>query len=246
MVAELDSRQEQLVQSRKLAAIGTLTSGIAHELNNPLNNIAITAEAFMLNYPNMNAQEIKEMIEDIQAQTDRASQVVKNLLEFSRTERPDASLLDLREVIERTLTLIKNQTVLARVRIQTDIAAGMPAIRGKRQDLQQAFINILLNAIQAMPQGGDIKIRAGQGPDGFLRIDLADSGTGIKPEVMAHIFDPFYTTKESGQGTGLGLSIVYNIVRNHGGHIEVKSDVGRGSTFSIFLPIHAEKDGAGL
>ncbi len=242
MVAELDSRQEQLIQSRKLAAIGTLTSGIAHELNNPLNNISITAEAFMLNYPNMSADEIKEMIDDILVQTDRASQVVKNLLEFSRTARPDLSLLDLREVIERTLTLIKNQTKVARVRIETDIAPQMPAIRGKRQDLQQALVNILLNAIQAMPQGGDIKIRAGHGPQGFLRVDLSDSGTGIQPEDMAHIFDPFYTTKESGLGTGLGLSIVYNIIRTHGGHIEVKSEVGLGSTFSIFLPIHAEKD----
>ncbi|MDA8139541.1 MAG: ATP-binding protein [Desulfobacteraceae bacterium] len=242
MVAELDSRQEQLVQSRKLASIGTLTSGIAHELNNPLNNISITAEAFMLNYPNMSDKEIKEMIEDIMVQTDRASQVVKNLLEFSRTERPSFRLLQPREIIERTLSLVKNQLAMARVRIQTDFAPELPAVRGKGQDLQQAFVNLLLNAIQAMPQGGEIKIRAGRGPQGHLRIDLADSGTGIKPEDLAHIFDPFYTTKESGAGTGLGLSIVYNIIRTHGGYIEVNSEVGKGSTFSIFLPIHGEKD----
>lgn len=242
MVAELDSRQEQLVQSRKLAAIGTLTSGIAHELNNPLNNISITTESFMLNYPNMSTQEIKEMVDDILAQTERASQVVKNLLEFSRTERPGLRILDLREVIERTLKLIRNQMVVAHVRVETQLAPTLPPIRGKRQDLQQAFVNILLNAIQAMPGGGAINIRAGHGPNGYLQVDLSDTGTGIESEALEHIFDPFFTTKASGQGTGLGLSIVYNIIKTHGGYIEVNSELGKGTTFSIFLPINAGKE----
>lgn len=242
MVAELDSRQEQLVQSRKLASIGTFTSGIAHELNNPLNNISITAEALMSNYTDMPAEEMGEMIEDILTQTERASQVVKNLLEFSRTERPALRDLDIREVLERTLSLVRNQMIVAHIRIEKDVAPDLPAIRGKRQDLQQAFVNILLNATQAMPDGGTVTIRAGRGPRGYLQIDLSDTGTGIKSEALEHIFDPFYTTKASGQGTGLGLSLVYNIIRTHGGYIEVKSEVDKGTLFSIFLPISAGKE----
>jgi two-component system NtrC family sensor kinase len=241
MVAELDSRQEQLVQSRKLASIGTLTSGIAHELNNPLNNISITAESLMLNYPNMTSEEIGEMIDDILGQTERASLVVKNLLEFSRTERPGLRNLEISNVLERTLNLIKNQMVVAQIRIEKEIASDLPVVQGKRQDLQQAFVNILLNAIQAMPDGGLITIRAGLGPPGYLQIDISDTGIGIKPEALEHIFDPFYTTKQSEQGTGLGLSIVYNIIRTHGGYIQVKSKVDKGTTFSIFLPINTQK-----
>jgi two-component system NtrC family sensor kinase len=242
MVVELDSRQEQLVQSRKLASIGTFTSGIAHELNNPLNNISITAEALMLNYSDILSREISEMIDDIMTQADRASQVVKNLLEFSRTERAGLKDLDIRQVLERTVNLVKNQLVVANVRIDKQFPADPPTIRGKQQDLQQAFVNILLNAMQAMPDGGTITIRVGSGPQGYLQIDISDTGAGIKPEALEHIFDPFYTTKESGQGTGLGLSIVYSIVRTHGGYIEAKSEDGNGTTFSIFLPTHTGKE----
>jgi two-component system NtrC family sensor kinase len=241
MVEELGSRQEQLVQSRKLASIGTFTSGIAHELNNPLNNISITAETLMLNYHDMPEKEMDEMIGDILSQADRASQVVKNLLEFSRTERPYLIDLNIMEVIERTVKLIGNQLIVSHIRLEKDIAADLPSIQGRRQDLQQAFVNILLNAIHAMPGGGVIKIRAGRGPKGYIKIDLSDTGTGIKPEALEHIFDPFYTTKESGQGTGLGLSLVYNIIRTHGGYIEVKSELNKGTTFSIYLPENSGK-----
>lgn len=242
MVAELDSRQEQLIQSRKLASIGTFTSGIAHELNNPLNNISITAESLMLNYAERLPEESGELINDILAQADRASQVVKNLLEFSRTARPGLVDLDIRQVLGRTLDLVKNQLIVAQVRIEKDILPDLPHIRGKQQDLQQAIVNILLNAVQAMSHGGTIAIRAGNGPPGYLQIDLSDTGTGINPEALQHIFDPFYTTKASGQGTGLGLSIVYSIIKAHGGYIEARSELGKGTTFSIFLPVHTPKE----
>lgn len=242
MVAELDSRQEQLVQSRKLASIGTFTSGIAHELNNPLNNISITAESLKLNHADILSNEIGEMIDDIMIQADRASQVVKNLLEFSRTQRSGLKNLDILTVLDRTVNLVKNQLSVGNVRIEKRFPTDIPAVRGKQQDLQQAFVNILLNAMQAMPDGGTITIRVGSGPAGFLQIDMSDTGEGIKHEALEHIFDPFYTTKESGQGTGLGLSIVYSIVRTHGGYIEAKSEIGSGTTFSIFLPIHDGKE----
>jgi two-component system NtrC family sensor kinase len=239
MVAELDSRQEQLVQSRKLASIGVFTSGIAHELNNPLNNIAITAEALTLNYADVLAPEVNEMIDDIATQADRASQVVKNLLEFSRTKRAGLKDLAMHELLESTLKLVKNQLSVAQIQIEKDIAPDLPLIHGKQQDLQQAFVNIFLNAVQAMPEGGKITIRAGRDPRGYLQVDLSDTGTGIKPENLENIFDPFYTTKSAGSGTGLGLSIVYSIIRSHGGTIEARSEVGQGTTFSICLPVIA-------
>lgn len=242
MVEELGSRQEQLVQSRKLASIGTLTSGIAHELNNPLNNISITAEALMATYRDLSENDAEEMISDILSQADRAGQVVKNLLEFSRTERPYLRNLDIKDVIESTTKIIRNQLTVAQIQIRKNIAEDLPVIRGKRQDLQQAFVNILLNAIQAMSGGGTIHIRALCGPVGYIKIDLSDTGMGIKPEALEHIFDPFYTTKDSGQGTGLGLSLVYSIIRTHGGYIEVKSEEGKGTTFSIYLPVKEGKD----
>ena len=241
MVDELESRQEQLVQSRKLASIGTFTSGIAHELNNPLNNISITAEDLMLNYRDMPEREMDELIGDILAQAERASLVVKNLLEFSRTEQPSFRILDLREVIERTVRFIKNQLVLSHIRMEKDFADNLPPVRGKRQDLQQAFVNILSNAFHAMPGGGIIRIRVDRTPDGYARIDFSDTGTGIKTEDLEHIFDPFYTTKEPGEGTGLGLSLVYSIIRTHGGYIEVKSESGSGTTLSVYLPEHIDK-----
>ncbi len=241
MVAEIDSRQEQLVQSRKLASIGVFTSGIAHELNNPLNNISITAEALMLNYADELAPEINDMIDDIMTQADRASQVVKNLLEFARTKRVGLKDLRIEDVLEHTLKLVKNQLSVAQIQIEKEIAPDLPLIHAKQEDLQQAFVNIFLNAVHAMPEGGKIRIRAGRGPEGFLHVDLTDTGTGIKPEDLENIFDPFYTTKSAGSGTGLGLSIVYSIIRVHGGTIEARSEVGQGTTFSIYLPIITRK-----
>jgi signal transduction histidine kinase len=192
----------------------------------------------------MSEDQTNEMIDDILTQTDRASQVVKNLLEFSRTERTCLKDLDVREIIERTLKLIKNQLVVAHIQVEKQIAENLPAIRGKRQDIQQALVNILLNATQAMPGGGSVTITAGPGPKGYIRIDISDTGTGIGPEALEHIFDPFFTTKASSQGTGLGLSLVYSIIRAHGGYIEVSSKVKKGSTFSIFLPLIPEKEHA--
>lgn len=245
MAQELESRQEQLLQSRKLASIGTFTSGIAHELNNPLNNISLTAETLQIVCADMSNQEVDDLIQDILTQADRASQVVKNLLEFSRTEKPFLRTLTITEVINRTLKLIKNQIMITGIELEKEIPDKLPPIKGKRQDLEQVFLNILANGIQAMPNGGKLAVRAGSGPDGYIRTDISDTGNGIKPSDMEHIFDPFFTTKEVGKGTGLGLSLVYAIVKNHGGYIEVKSELHKGTTFSIYLPV-AEDEGQGV
>jgi len=245
MAKQLETKQEQLLQSRKMASIGTFTSGIAHELNNPLNNISLTAESLMEDFTEMTKEEASEMMMEILAQADRASQVVKNLLEFSRTERPLLLELCINEVLDRTIKLIRNQIMVTGIQLKRVNSKNLPPIKGRSQDLQQAFINILINSIQAMKDlsGEDIiSIRTGPGPDGYIRSDFSDTGIGIKPEDMKNIFDPFYTTKPVGRGTGLGLSLVYGIIRTHGGYIEVKSEINKGTMFSIYLPI-ATNDG---
>jgi len=245
MADELESRQAQLLQSRKMASVGTLTSGVAHELNNPLNNISLTAETLLAEYRDLPPQEMEELLSDIMEQAARGSEVVKKLLEFSRIDpNPRTTWVDVKEVLESTLKLVRNQLMVTGIRLKTDFQASLPPILGKRHDLQQAFLNILVNAIQAMPKGGKLTVRAAYQPhDEMVRVDIADTGMGIKQEDLSHIFDPFFTTKPVGQGTGLGLSLTYGIIRNHGGHIEVKGEEGKGTEFSIYLPVPHEGQG---
>jgi two-component system, NtrC family, sensor kinase len=236
MAGELEAKQEQLVQSRKIAAIGTFTAGIAHELNNPINNIYLTAETLLEDYENLSKPEGKELVLDVLNQAERAGEIIKNLLDFSRSERPSFEELNVVKVIENMLKLVKNQTMLAGIRVELNIPDGLPSIRGNLRNLEQVFLNLFINAIQAMPGGGRIRVSAFEEPDDFIRIDVRDSGKGIKPEHLEHIFEPFYTTKEVGRGTGLGLAVTYALVKKHGGYIEVQSEVGQGTTFSIYLP----------
>ena len=242
MAAELESRWEQLVESRKLASIGTFTSGIAHELNNPLNNISLTAETLLEECDTLDKGESKEMILDIINQASRASEVVRNLLDFSRTEAPALKKLEVEEVIQKTVSLIRNQLMIVGVKLELNIPEDIPPIRGNLHNLEQVFLNLLLNAIQAMPDGGKITIEVRSTEDGYVAIDVSDTGVGIKPDALEKIFDPFYTTKPAGRGTGLGLSIVYGIIKKHGGYVEVKSEVNVGTTFTVYLPVYKEQD----
>ncbi len=237
MAGEIESRQDEVVQSRKIAAIGTFTSGIAHELNNPINNIYLTAETLLEEYTTLSDAEVNELILDVLNQADRAADIVKNLLDFSRSERPSFAGLSIAEVIDTTVKLVKNQIMVAGIGLDRKIPGDIPAIRGNLRNLQHVFLNLLLNAIQAMPGGGYIEIAASQDSTDYIRVNVKDTGTGIKPEDLEHIFDPFFTTKGVGRGTGLGLSLTYSIVKTHGGYIEVKSEVNVGTTFSVFLPV---------
>ncbi len=240
MASELDNRQEQLIQSRKLAAIGTFSSGIAHELNNPLNNISLSAETLREDFLDLSQEEAQEIIADIITETHRASEVVKNILDFSRDKKPLVQLLNIKEILASTKKLIDNELRLNAIWLVIAIPEDLPPIWGDMQKLQQVFLNLFLNAIHVMSKGGLIHIDAQEDPPGHIRINVNDTGTGIAPENIEHIFDPFYTTKEVGKGTGLGLSIVYGIVKKHGGYIEVKSEMNVGTTFSIILPIASE------
>ncbi len=236
MIKELELRQEQLLQERKLAAVGTLTSGIAHELNNPLNNISLTIESLIEELDELNKEECIEMLYEVLGEVERASSVVKNLLEFSRRKKSQAfELIDLADVIDVTIRLVQNQLTLSNIKLKKYIPENIPKINGNSDSLKQVFVNLFLNAIQAMPEGGSLAVVVSH-DKGFVSVQVTDTGVGIPQDVMDRIFDPFYTTKPVGIGTGLGLSIVYGIVKKHGGHIEVQSEQGKGTTFTVFLP----------
>ncbi len=240
MAHELQEHQEQLVQSRKIAAIGTLTSGIAHELNNPINNIVLTAETLKEDFRSLPEEEALGLIQDILVQSDRASEIVKGLLDFSRSEHPEFIPLSLAGVIHDTLKLVRNQLVLSGIQVEEELPP-LPPILGDRKSLQQVFLNLFINAIQAMPDGGNLRIRAASQDHTWLKVEVRDTGVGIAAKDLPRIFDPFFSTKQVGRGTGLGLSVTYGIIEKHGGHIEAHSKKGQGSTFTILLPLQEEQ-----
>jgi len=243
MARELEANQEHLLQARKMGALGTFTAGIAHEINNPLNNISLTAETYLEEYADTMDSDAKELINDILTQSERACEIVRNLLDFSRTERPALSDLDASEIVRSTVALLKNQIMLAGIGLNVEIPELLPPVHGSLRNLQQVFMNLLLNAIQAMPDGGTITISAAFDAPDFVRFDIRDTGVGMKPEQIEHIFEPFFTTKSVGHGTGLGLAVAYSIIKRHGGRIEVKSEIGSGTVFTILLPVAGAEDG---
>ena len=246
MARELETNQEDLIQARKIAALGTFTAGIAHELNNPINNIVLTAECMGEEYGPTMDENSSEMLGDILGQAERAADIVKNLLDFSRTEHISLQLIDPARILTGTINLVKNQVKLAGVQIETSIADKIPDIRGNTRNLQQVFTNLLLNAIQATPEGGTITVEAGPASiHGHIRFVIEDDGPGIPAEIQHKIFEPFFSTKEVGKGTGLGLAVSYSIVQRHGGRIEVANAPGRGARFTVLLPVPRENPGEG-
>ena len=236
MLDQLKKHQEELIQSRKMAALGILTSGIAHELNNPLNNISITTESLLDELEELSKEEIKKRLNDIYTQTERGAGTVRNLLDFTRKEEPSFVPLEINEIINSTLRLAENEIILNNVHLENKLGDNLAKIRGDFSQLQQVFLNLILNAIQAMDQGGTLGIVSQVENNSYVRVDITDTGIGIPEAILPNIFDPFFTTKEIGKGTGLGLSVSYNIIQKHRGKILVKSKVNQGTTFSVYLP----------
>ncbi|OHB67981.1 MAG: hypothetical protein A2V70_09850, partial [Planctomycetes bacterium RBG_13_63_9] len=237
MMNQLAYRHDLLARAQKLKAVGTLTAGVAHELNNPINNIMITACMLIEDYQILSDQERLEMAHDLLNQAERARKTVRSLLEFARESEIQTVLLQVKDLIEGTLQLAHNQIKLMNVKIDRHYTSNLPPIHGDRQQLNQVFLNIILNALDAMPEGGTLTVTASHAKEeGFIAIDFSDTGTGIPEHILPSIFDPFFTSKPLGKGTGLGLSVSLGIVQKHGGEIRVKSHVARGSTFTILLP----------
>jgi signal transduction histidine kinase len=240
MLTEISIRQEQYVQSGKMAAVGTLTSGIAHELNNPLNNLGLTIEALSDEFDSYSDDEKRRMLDQAYTQVERASATVRNLLDFTRKDESAHISLSIRAPIESAVRLLSNEAKIGGIEWKLDLAQPLPTVTGNPRGLQQVFLNLLLNAIQAMPDGGELGVSAQVDDNGFLRIDVSDTGTGIPAADVDKIFDPFFTTKDPGEGTGLGLSVSRSIIDEHEGRISVQSKMGKGTTCSVFLPVDEE------
>jgi len=237
MIGELERRQDILVETHKLRAVGTLTAGIAHELNNPINNISLTAHVLLEDYKDLPDEERLGMIHDLISETGRTQNIVRNLLDFARESESKMEPLDLESVLKETLGLAGNQIAMAGIRTDLNVMPHLPRVYGDRQQLEQVFLNLILNAVDVSSKGGRIRILAIPSDEpNFVSVKVTDFGTGIPDHILPSIFDPFFTTKGKTKGTGLGLSICQGIVTKHGGQISVNTRVGTGTTFTVLLP----------
>lgn len=239
MTQSLYSYRRQLVQSAKLAAIGELSTNIAYEVNNPLTGV-LGYTSLLLKAGDI-PDDKKAHLRTIERETLRAREILKNLLEFARRKPPCLVSVDIRGVIDDAVSLVRSQARLGGIEIVTEYDGIIPAVALDPDEMKQVFVNIMNNAIFAMPGGGKLSIRCSREKNGsgseFVKISFTDTGSGIPEAYLDKIFDPFFTTRSDGTGTGLGLSISFMIVQNHGGRIEVESTVGKGSTFMVVLPI---------
>ncbi|MDI6728161.1 MAG: ATP-binding protein [Thermodesulfovibrionales bacterium] len=241
MSEELSHREEQIIQSKKLASIGVLTAGVAHELTNPLNNISMIAQTYEELYDKLSREERIDFMSKVQGETERMKEIIKNLLDFSRPKEPDLKKADINATIQKTLKLMQNSLDVSNIETKLNLKDGLPQVLIDEHQIQQVFVNLITNAAQAMSGGGMLFIGSRNGSSsGFVEVTVADTGKGIPPEFLPHIFDPFFSTKGDG-GTGLGLSVSYGIIKNHKGDIRVESKVGVGTTFTIELPVYKEE-----
>lgn len=229
--AEIDRKNKELIQVKKLAAIGTLAAGVAHELNNPLNNIHLSAQVLSKQVGESGAPVVHEAVNDILGQTARVKKIVGELLEFARGREPRLQKIDLCELMGGVYKKLAVDT--AKVRFSLDAGTENVVLAADPEQMEQVFINLFTNAVEAMPDGGDLGARV-RANDGAVVITVSDSGKGIAKESLDKVFEPFFTTKD--KGTGLGLAIVFNIIRKHYGEIAVGSEEGKGTTFTITMP----------
>ena len=235
-VTEWREAQHRLAQTEKLAAIGQLAAGVMHEINNPLATILACAEALKLRDEGSRGD---EYIEIIDKEVQRCRRIVDRLLDFSRPRTGEKRVVDINDIIEQTLFLLKHHERFKRMAVNREFTPDLPKIPADPERLIQSFMALLLNAMDAMNSRGTLTVRSGMNPGRAdeLLVEFIDRGVGIRKEELSKIFEPFFTTKPQGRGTGLGLSICYGIIADHRGRVEVESQIGVGSTFKVFLPV---------
>jgi two-component system NtrC family sensor kinase len=237
----LEATQNQLIQSEKLASIGRLSTSVAHEINNPLAGVLTYTKLLIRRLEKgppagKELGDMKKYLTTIERETTRCGNIVRGLLDVGRPTEPSMKLCELGPVIEKTLTLIQNQAALQEVKIVKAFREPLPPIWADPGQIQQVLVNLTVNALQAMPDGGTLELRVETEPSqGEVLVQVIDTGCGIPRENMSHLFEPYFTTKKV--GVGIGLSVVFNIVTKHRGRIEVTSEVGKGSTFTVRLPL---------
>jgi len=239
---ELQGVQVRLLQAEKMASLGSLSAGVAHEINNPLGGILIYASLLMEDFEDKKdprVQDLKRIVEE----ATRCKEIVKSLLEFGRQTESRFEPMDINKAIIDGLFFLENQVLFHDVQIIKHLDSSLPFIEGDSNQIKQVFMNMMVNAAEAMSErGGSLTITTGSSPEGSsIFISFKDTGTGIPPEVQSKIFDPFFTTKAVGKGTGLGLSTSYGIIQSHHGNIEVESEAGKWTTFNISLPVSIEE-----
>jgi two-component system NtrC family sensor kinase len=239
---ELRRAQANLIQVEKMVSLGTLAATVAHELNNPLEGILTYAKLIRkrLENPDLSSEqrdEIRSELALIAAESSRCGAIVKNLLLFSRRKVGEFKAHSMRGLIEQSLKLIDHHLKMHSISLETEFAEHLPPVSCDAEQIEQALVAMAINAVEAMPQGGTLRIAAANSSQAEIAVTIADSGIGIRDEDLPHIFEPFFTTKREGKGTGLGLAVVYGIIERHGGTISVSSAANRGTTFTMTLPV---------
>ncbi len=246
-IERLENTQKQLIHAEKLNAIGQLAASVAHEINNPLAGVLVYGRLLTkkLNGDSFDKVEAINTLSKIDSAVSHCSRIIRGLLDFARQSEPGSQPVVVGSVFDQVLALVDHQAEMNHVKIVREEEAGLPPVMADFGQLQQVFVNLVVNAIQAMPNGGNLTINSSLTVDGWVRVSVQDTGVGISTENMDKIFTPFFTTKEPGKGVGLGLAISYGIIERHGGKIEVQSKLGEGTTFTVRLPAYTYKGEVG-
>ncbi len=241
---QLKDSQEQLIQSEKLSSLGQLAASIAHEVNNPLSGVLTYTQLLTkrINSDKFSKESALDYLAKMESELTRSTGLVRNLLDFARQSAPVLVETDLNDIVNRVLELTAHSAKLAKVEVIKELDSSLPKLTADPNQLQQVCTNLVLNAIQAMPQGGKLTLRTSLEKD-QLKLEVKDTGYGISPENMRKLFTPFFSTKKEVKGVGLGLAISYGIIQRHRGKIDVQSIEGKGTTFTVYLPVHQKEGG---
>jgi len=242
-VQRLEENEQQLIQAEKLTSLGQLAASIAHEINNPLAGVLIYTQLLSkkVTGDTFKKEEALGYLSKMESEVSRCSRIIRNLLDFARQTEPMLRLVDINQVLEQTLSLVGHQAQIQNIEVIRELSS-LPEVMADFDQLQQIFTNLTLNAIQAMPDGGRLTLRSSV-IDSEVRVDVQDTGCGIPKESLSKLFTPFFTTKEKGKGVGLGLAVVHGIIERHKGRIKVQSEVGKGTTFSVYLGVYRDEKG---
>jgi signal transduction histidine kinase len=244
---QLKDSQEQLIQSEKLSSLGQLAASIAHEVNNPLSGVLTYTQLLTkrINSDKFSKESALDYLAKMESELTRSTGLVRNLLDFARQSAPVLVETDLNDIVNRVLELTAHSAKLAKVEVIKELDSSLPKLIADPNQLQQVCTNLVLNAIQAMPRGGKLTLRTSLEKD-QLKLEVKDTGYGISPENMRKLFTPFFSTKKEVKGVGLGLAISYGIIQRHRGKIDVQSIEGKGTTFTVYLPVHQKEGGANV
>ena len=244
LVDRLQGTQDELIRIEKMTSLGQMAASIAHEINNPLAGVLVYTKLLAKKVAGgtFKQDEALDQLSKMESEVSRCSRIIRNLLDFARQTEPMLRLVDANQVLEQVLSMVGHQAQLQNVEVVKEFTSPLPKVMADFDQLQQVFTNLMLNAIQAMPEGGMLTMRTSAEND-RVRVDVEDTGCGIAKEHLNKLGTPFFTTKERGKGVGLGVAVVYGIVERHNGKVTVQSEVGKGTTFTVCLEVHDDEEG---